>query len=84
MMIQSLVLILLDFSAACKEQDLKLNYISYLASDTFTAGGHDWSINLYPNGMKYQFKDYISLYIRLESEETDVNAEFELTLVDQS
>lgn len=56
----------------------------YLASDTFTAGGYDWSINLYPNGKKYQYKDYISLYIRLESEETNVNAVFDMKLVDQS
>ncbi|KAK1358938.1 hypothetical protein POM88_043412 [Heracleum sosnowskyi] len=52
--------------------------------DFTTTSGYDWSINLYPNGKKYKYKDYISLYIRLESEETDVNAEFELTLVDQS
>lgn len=56
----------------------------YLVSDTFTAGGYDWAITLYPNGKKDQYKDYISLYIRLESEETDVNAVFELSLVDQS
>lgn len=56
----------------------------YFVSDTFTAGGYDWAITLYPNGKKDQDKDYISLYIRLESEKTDVNAVFELTLVDQS
>lgn len=56
----------------------------YLVSDTFAAGGYDWAITLYPNGKKDQDKDYMSLYIRLESDETDVNAVFELMLVDQS
>ncbi|KAK1367891.1 hypothetical protein POM88_033983 [Heracleum sosnowskyi] len=55
-----------------------------LVSDTFTAGGYDWAITLYPNGRKDKCKGYISLYIRLESEATDVNALFELILVDQS
>ncbi|XP_017254950.1 exocyst complex component EXO70A1 [Daucus carota subsp. sativus] len=56
----------------------------YLVSDTFTAGGYEWAIALYPSGKKDQYIDYVSLYIRLESEETDVNAVFELMLVDQS
>ncbi|KAL1834569.1 hypothetical protein ACET3Z_004220 [Daucus carota] len=56
----------------------------YMTSDTFSAGGHDWAINLYSNGKKYEYKDYISLYIRLESEGADVNAVFEMMLVDQS
>ncbi|KAK1367893.1 hypothetical protein POM88_033985 [Heracleum sosnowskyi] len=42
------------------------------------------AVTLYPNGKKDQYKDYISLYIRLKSEKTDVNALFELMLVDQS
>lgn len=56
----------------------------YLVSDTFTVGGYDWAITLYPNGSEDKYNGYLSLYIRLESEATDVNARFELILVDQS
>lgn len=70
------------FNHYSRREDFKVG--KYLVSDTFTAGGYDWAITLYPNGKKDQHKDYISLYIRLESEETDVNAFFELMLVNQS
>ncbi|XP_074334240.1 uncharacterized protein LOC141671785 [Apium graveolens] len=70
------------FNRFSRREGLKVG--KYLVSDTFTAGGYDWAITLYPNGKKDQFKDYISLYIRLESKKTDVSAVFELTVVDQS
>ncbi|XP_050252606.1 BTB/POZ and MATH domain-containing protein 2-like isoform X7 [Quercus robur] len=56
-----------------------------VASDTFTAGGYSWAIYFYPDGRNVQGNvTYVSLYIGLASEGTDVRALFELKLLDQS
>ncbi|XP_030933222.1 uncharacterized protein LOC115959062 isoform X2 [Quercus lobata] len=56
-----------------------------VASDTFTAGGYSWAIYFYPDGNNVQDNaTYVSLYIGLASEGTDVRALFELELLDQS
>ena len=58
---------------------------NYVASDTFTAGGHFWAIYFYPDGENVQDNaTYVSLFIVLASEGTDVRALFELKLLDQS
>ena len=58
---------------------------NYMASDTFTAGGHSWAIYFYPNGKNVlDNATYVSLFIVLESEGPDVKALFELKLLDQS
>ncbi|KAL8107289.1 exocyst complex component EXO70C1-like [Apium graveolens] len=72
------------FTFDCYSRREDLGVGKYLVSDTFTSGGYDWAITLYPNGRKEKYKEYISIYIRLESDATDVNALFELILVDQS
>lgn len=72
------------FKFNCNSQRAGFDVGKCLASNTFTVGGYDWAINLYPSGKKYRFQGHISLYIRLESDETDVNAVFEMMLVDQS
>ncbi|RRT68341.1 hypothetical protein B296_00035609 [Ensete ventricosum] len=57
----------------------------YTASDTFTVGGYDWAIYFYPDGKSLgDGATYVSLFIALASEGTDVRALFELTLLDQS
>ncbi|KAE8723847.1 BTB/POZ and MATH domain-containing protein 2 [Hibiscus syriacus] len=57
----------------------------YIASDTFTVGGYEWAIYFYPDGKSAEDNaSYISLFIALASEGTDVRALFELTLLDQS
>ncbi|XP_004228476.1 BTB/POZ and MATH domain-containing protein 4-like [Solanum lycopersicum] len=57
----------------------------HIASDTFTVGGHQWAIYFYPDGKNPEDNStYVSLFIALASEGTDVRALFELTLVDQS
>ncbi|KAK4763795.1 hypothetical protein SAY87_013233 [Trapa incisa] len=57
----------------------------YRASDTFTVGGYQWAIYFYPDGKSPEDNaSYISLFIALASEGTDVRALFELTLLDQS
>ncbi|XP_059315039.1 BTB/POZ and MATH domain-containing protein 4-like isoform X1 [Lycium ferocissimum] len=57
----------------------------HIASDTFTVGGHQWAIYFYPDGKNPEDNStYVSVFIALASEGTDVRALFELTLVDQS
>ncbi|KAG5403407.1 hypothetical protein IGI04_009526 [Brassica rapa subsp. trilocularis] len=57
----------------------------YVASDTFTVGGHSWAIYFYPDGKSPEDNSsHVSLFIALASEGADVRALFELTLVDQS
>ncbi|XP_009356739.2 BTB/POZ and MATH domain-containing protein 2-like isoform X1 [Pyrus x bretschneideri] len=57
----------------------------YIASDTFNVGGFSWAIYFYPDGKSVEDNAaYVSLFIALASEGTDVRALFELTLLDQS
>ncbi|KAK9139562.1 hypothetical protein Scep_009243 [Stephania cephalantha] len=56
-----------------------------IASDTFMVGGFEWAIYFYPDGKSVEDNaTYVSLFIALASEGTDVRALFELTLLDQS
>ncbi|CAI5998059.1 unnamed protein product [Closterium sp. NIES-64] len=57
----------------------------YMSSDTFTVGGFKWAIYFYPDGKNAEDNSqYVSLFIALASEGTDVRALFELTMLDQS
>lgn len=57
----------------------------HIASDSFTVGGYQWAIYFYPDGKNPEDNSaYVSVFIALASEGTDVRALFELTLVDQS
>ncbi|XVF64991.1 hypothetical protein PTKIN_Ptkin09bG0210900 [Pterospermum kingtungense] len=57
----------------------------YIASETFMVGGYEWAIYFYPDGKSVEDNaSYVSLFIALASEGTDVRALFELTLLDQS
>ncbi|KAJ8542105.1 hypothetical protein K7X08_016971 [Anisodus acutangulus] len=57
----------------------------YISSDIFTVGGYDWAIYFYPDGKNIEDSSmYVSVFIALASEGTDVRALFELTLLDQS
>lgn len=57
----------------------------FIASDVFRVGGYDWAIYFYPDGKNPEDSMmYVSAFIALASEGTDVRALFELTLVDQS
>jgi len=57
----------------------------YIASDTFTVGGYDWAIYFYPDGKNPEDSSvYVSVFIALASDGTDVRALFELTLLDQT
>ncbi|XP_042511917.1 BTB/POZ and MATH domain-containing protein 4 isoform X1 [Macadamia integrifolia] len=57
----------------------------HIASDNFNVGGYQWAIYFYPDGKNPEDNStYVSVFIALASEGTDVRALFELTLVDQS
>ncbi|XP_019157281.1 PREDICTED: BTB/POZ and MATH domain-containing protein 3-like isoform X1 [Ipomoea nil] len=57
----------------------------YISSDTFSVGGYDWAVYFYPDGKNVEDSSiYVSVFIALASEGTDVRALFELTLMDQS
>ncbi|XP_043701687.1 BTB/POZ and MATH domain-containing protein 4-like isoform X1 [Telopea speciosissima] len=57
----------------------------HIASDNFHVGGYEWAIYFYPDGKNPEDNStYVSVFIALASEGTDVRALFELTLVDQS
>lgn len=57
----------------------------YIPSDTFYVGGYAWAVYFYPDGKSVDDNSaYVSLFIALASEGTDVRALFELTLMDQS
>ena len=57
----------------------------YIASDTFMVGGYLWAIYFYPDGKSLEDNaSYVSMFVALASEGTDVRALFELKLEDQS
>ncbi|XP_068658369.1 BTB/POZ and MATH domain-containing protein 2-like isoform X1 [Aristolochia californica] len=57
----------------------------YIASETFEVGAYQWAIYFYPDGKSIEDNAaYVSLFIALASEGTDVRALFELKLLDQS
>ncbi|XP_031116092.1 BTB/POZ and MATH domain-containing protein 3-like isoform X2 [Ipomoea triloba] len=57
----------------------------YISSDTFSVGGYDWAVYFYPDGKNVEDSSiYVSVFIALASEGTDVRALFELTLMDHS
>ncbi|CAN6170694.1 unnamed protein product [Urochloa humidicola] len=57
----------------------------YISSEAFTVGGYQWNIYFYPDGKNPEDNSaYVSVFIALASEGTDVRALFQLTLLDQS
>uniref|UniRef100_A0A2P2LBC9 Uncharacterized protein MANES_08G153800 n=1 Tax=Rhizophora mucronata TaxID=61149 RepID=A0A2P2LBC9_RHIMU len=57
----------------------------HIASENFTVGDYQWAIYFYPDGKNPEDNSsYVSVFIALASDGTDVRALFELTLIDQS
>ncbi|XP_022743259.1 BTB/POZ and MATH domain-containing protein 4-like isoform X2 [Durio zibethinus] len=57
----------------------------HIASESFTVGDYQWAIYFYPDGKNPEDNStYVSVFVALASEGTDVRALFELTLLDQS
>ncbi|XP_010937555.1 BTB/POZ and MATH domain-containing protein 3 isoform X3 [Elaeis guineensis] len=62
-----------------------MGFGKYITSDTFSVGGYQWAVYFYPDGKNPEDNSlYVSVFIALASEGTDVRALFELTLLDQS
>ncbi|XP_010535766.1 PREDICTED: BTB/POZ and MATH domain-containing protein 5-like [Tarenaya hassleriana] len=62
-----------------------MGFGKYIASDNFSVGGYQWAIFFYPDGKNQEDNStYVSVFIVLASEGTEVRALFELSLVDQS
>ncbi|KAL5197451.1 hypothetical protein ABZP36_000963 [Zizania latifolia] len=56
-----------------------------IASETFSVGGYQWAVYFYPDGKNpLDNSAYVSVFIALVSDDTDVRALFALTLLDQS
>ena len=57
----------------------------FIACDTFTVGGYAWAVYFYTDDKSGEDNAaYVSLFVVLASEGTDVRTLFELTLLDQS
>lgn len=51
----------------------------YVVSAPFSAGGYNWVMNCYPNGMSTKYTNYISVYLFLDSAHAkDVKVNFTL------
>lgn len=56
-----------------------------LVSKLFSVGGYDWAVEYYPNGGRYEYSDYISVYLVLHSDSAkDVNAIFTFSVLDRN
>ena len=55
-----------------------------IKSDIFTVGGYNWIIKFYPDGKTNDSKEYISIFLQLESETTDVKARTTFTILQQN
>nr|GEY36895.1 hypothetical protein [Tanacetum cinerariifolium] len=65
--------------------ELELSSIPSLpASDNLSVGGYEWAIYFYSDGEAEDKSTYVSIFIALASDATDVWALFELTFLDQS
>ncbi|XBI12713.1 hypothetical protein VPH35_139541 [Triticum aestivum] len=58
----------------------------YIASESFTIGGHRWCMRYYPDGCQTEDAYWISIYLQHSTDPTDaseVKAEFKMSLLDQ-
>nr|KYP63881.1 Protein roadkill [Cajanus cajan] len=55
-----------------------------LKSESFSVGGYEWGIYFYPDGSKLEDNKYVSIFVALLSDATNVRALFELAMLDQS
>jgi speckle-type POZ protein len=55
----------------------------FIQSSTFTVGGYDWVIRVYPDGAGDAVKDYVSVYLEIMSKNTEARARWDLRLINQ-
>uniref|UniRef100_A0ACD5V5U6 Uncharacterized protein n=1 Tax=Avena sativa TaxID=4498 RepID=A0ACD5V5U6_AVESA len=56
----------------------------FVRSGAFSVGGNEWAIRFYPDGLRENSKDHITVYLELLSKDAKVHASCDLRLVDQS
>ncbi|TVU42315.1 hypothetical protein EJB05_08713, partial [Eragrostis curvula] len=55
---------------------------NFISSATFSVGGHEWIIRVYPDGWKEDHKDYVSVFLDLVSKGDAVRAVYDFRLVE--
>lgn len=55
-----------------------------IESATFAVGGYDWCVRFYPDGDREDSKGWVSVYLELKTENTEVRALCDMWLVDQA
>jgi speckle-type POZ protein len=53
-------------------------------SATFAVGGYDWGIDFYPDGDEEKSKDFVSVFLKLRTNNAEARALYDLRLVDQA
>jgi speckle-type POZ protein len=53
----------------------------FVTSSTFSVGGRDWNIRLYPDGDKTEHKDHVSVFLRFLKGPVGVRVKFSLSLL---
>jgi speckle-type POZ protein len=55
----------------------------HVDSSTFSAGGHDWNIRVYPDGWKEGKSVYVSAFLNLKRGAVGVRVKFSISLLDK-
>ncbi|XBI04204.1 hypothetical protein VPH35_132535 [Triticum aestivum] len=55
-----------------------------IKSATLAVGGYEWRLSYYPDGNNEEYKDWLSVFLDLKTEDAEVRAFFDLRLVDQA
>ncbi|KAJ3687187.1 hypothetical protein LUZ61_016351 [Rhynchospora tenuis] len=69
-----------SYSSLIKEIDVG----QYVSSSAFTVGGHEFYIRIYPQGVTKELKEFISVYLMLNSDAEELPVQFEFSFVDMS
>lgn len=56
---------------------------SFIQSDTFTVGGHGWTIRFYPDGVSKRTKKFSRISLELMTQDVEVQARYSFLLVNQ-
>ncbi|KAJ3707484.1 hypothetical protein LUZ61_011189 [Rhynchospora tenuis] len=55
---------------------------SFIRSDRFTVGGHQWAIKFYPQGHNMSYSNYVSIYVQLKNATSVAKAMYTHRLLD--
>ncbi|XP_048526807.1 BTB/POZ and MATH domain-containing protein 1-like [Triticum urartu] len=57
---------------------------NFIRSATFAVGGYHWCVRYYPDGFSAEYKDYVSVYVELQSKNSVVRALYDLRLTNRA